>query len=90
MVRIPPSIASIDRLQLEDQVKNARNEFRKKKEMLENFVISVKKDCALKKDYFNFGGMPDHIVQMKTTTENFDIINAKILQKVKESYLKKK
>ena len=90
LVRIPPSITTIDRLHLDQQVQKARDEFRKKKEMLEHFVKSVKKDCALKKDFFNFGGLPDHIVQMKTTSENFDIINAKILQKVKDSYLKQK
>ena len=34
--------------------------------------------------------MPEHVVHLKTTEENFNIINKKILQKVKEKYLVQK
>ena len=54
--------------------------------VIQDFVNSVRQECVINQNYFNFHDIPDHILKQGYQRKDYDDV-IKILLKVKAKYL---
>jgi hypothetical protein len=58
--------------------------------LVDDFVGSVKNDCALDRDYFNFFDLPDHVAKRNYSRADYEGTILKMMLRVKDACLEEK
>ena len=89
LVQVPENFIVLEVRELDSIAEKFEKVFKDTFQILQDFVQHVKQDCVMDKFFFNFFDIPDLIIKMKYTRNQYDMI-VKVLLKVKNSYLEAK
>lgn len=89
LVQVPENFIVLEVRELDSIAEKFEKVFKDNFQILQDFVQHVKQDCVMDKFFFNFFDIPDLIIKMKYTRNQYDMI-VKVLLKVKNSYLEAK
>ena len=86
---LPKGSGSIEINDIQREADKLQMQFTQALQLLQDFVLCVRQDCVMDKNYFNFFYIPDLIVRKKYQRKEYELI-LKILKKVKVAYIEAK